>query len=121
MNVRAILDKLLNSFDLKSTGKWFLLASLVGLVAGVGAVLFQLLCQLVLHFGLGGVAGYYPPEPLGESAWFSGGEGDFSVWRILLVMVLGGLFSGWLVYTLAPEAEGHGTDATEDSSDPESP
>ncbi len=111
MNVRTVLDEILNSFNLKSTGKWFLLATLVGLVAGLGAVLFQFLCQLVLHFGLGGVAGYYPPEPLGEYAWFSGGEGDFSVWWILFVMVLGGLFSGLLVYTLAPEAEGHGTDA----------
>lgn len=115
MNVRTILDRFLHSFDLKSTGKWFVLATLVGLVGGIGAVLFQLLCQVVLHYGLGAVGGYYPPEPLGEHSWFHAGAAEPSVWRILLVMVLGGLFSGCLVYTLAPEAEGHGTDAAIDA------
>jgi CIC family chloride channel protein len=30
---------------------------------------------------------------------------------LLFVPTLGGLLSGWLIYTFAPEAEGHGTDA----------
>jgi CIC family chloride channel protein len=30
---------------------------------------------------------------------------------LLIVPAVGGLLSGWIVYTLAPEAEGHGTDA----------
>lgn len=33
-------------------------------------------------------------------------------WRLLLLVpTLGGLVTGLIVYTLAPEAEGHGTDA----------
>ena len=32
-----------------------------------------------------------------------------------MILPLGGLVSGWLVYTLAPEAEGHGTDAVIDA------
>ncbi len=112
MNLRNTLDNVFNAFDLKSTGKWFLLATLVGIAAGIGAVVFQFICQVVLHFGLHGLAGYSPPEPLGEHSWFPASTGaTFSVWRIAMVMTLGGLISGCLVYTLAPEAEGHGTDA----------
>jgi CIC family chloride channel protein len=32
-------------------------------------------------------------------------------WILLLLPAFGGILSGWLVYTFAPEAEGHGTDA----------
>ena len=32
-------------------------------------------------------------------------------WLLLIVPTLGGILSGFLVFTLAPEAEGHGTDA----------
>ena len=35
MKAAGLLDTLLNFFDLKVTGKWFLLSSLVGLVLGV--------------------------------------------------------------------------------------
>jgi len=34
---------------------------------------------------------------------------------IVVVMTVGGLLSGWLVYTFAPTAEGHGTDAAIDA------
>ena len=36
---------------------------------------------------------------------------SFHWWMLLIVPALGGLLSGFLVYTFAPEAEGHGTDA----------
>ena len=32
-------------------------------------------------------------------------------WLLLIIPTVGGILSGWLVYTFAPEAEGHGTDA----------
>jgi CIC family chloride channel protein len=35
----------------------------------------------------------------------------FQPWLLLLVPAVGGLLSGLLVFTVAPEAEGHGTDA----------
>ena len=39
----------------------------------------------------------------------------FQPWLLVLVMAGGGLASGLLVYTFAPEAEGHGTDAAIDA------
>jgi len=39
----------------------------------------------------------------------------FVRWMLLVVPTLGGIMAGWLIYTFAPEAEGHGTDAALES------
>ncbi|QDT51719.1 H(+)/Cl(-) exchange transporter ClcA [Symmachiella dynata] len=103
-------DNLLKAFDLKSTGKWFFLSGLIGIVAGLGAIAFQFLSQLVLSLALNGVAGYMPLEPVGEYTFLPHTHTEFSPWHLLLVMAGGGLVSGWLVFKFAPEAAGHGTD-----------
>src|SRR4051794_9353676 len=93
------------------------LSLLVGIVAGLGAVVFHASCQVVSHYSLGAVAHYHPPGPLGEpqvlreDASVENDRFPLSPWLLLLVPTVGGLLSGFLVYTLAPEAEGHGTDA----------
>ncbi|HLW02406.1 MAG TPA: chloride channel protein [Ktedonobacterales bacterium] len=96
--------------------KWLVVSSLIGVVAGVGAIAFTLAITWATHLFLGGIVGYQPPSPQGE-----GGGGNLSplldlgqhpLFLLLpLVVGLGGLFSGLIVYTFAPEAEGHGTDA----------
>ncbi len=99
---------------LKSVGKLIFLAGLVGVVAGLGAVAFQFLSHLVMKYGLELVAGYRPTSPTGEWNVFQSIQpifGSFLPWMILIVISLGGLLSGFIVYSLAPEAEGHGTDA----------
>ena len=89
------------------------LALLVGVVAGLGAVAFHSGCLLVGHFALGDVAGYWPKGPWGEAKLpgLSDQSGALRPWLLLVVPVVGGLLSGAIVFTLAPEAEGHGTDA----------
>jgi CIC family chloride channel protein len=89
-------------------------AMLVGLVAGFGAVAFYVATQAVLGFALSRIAGYAPePHPAGEAhlAWIASVSPSFVPWLLLVVPTIGGLLSGFLVFTLAPEAEGHGTDA----------
>ncbi|MBI1372940.1 MAG: CBS domain-containing protein [Phycisphaera sp.] len=101
---------------LRSVGRAILLAAAVGVVAGCGAVVFQLLCDLVLHYTLVGLAGYEQGSPVYDRgpSW-----GDTHVtivpWLLLVVPTIGGLISGWLVFTYAPEAEGHGTDSAIDA------
>lgn len=102
-------------FDLRSTGKWFILSALIGIVAGVGAILFQSLSQSVMHLSLEKHAGYAPREPAGEHRMFAKEERELRPWMIVAIMTAGGLLSGVIVYTFAPEAEGHGTDAAIDS------
>ena len=105
------LRSFLQGFELRSTGKWFLLSSLVGIAAGVGAIAFQVLSQAVSYFTISMIAGYAPGEAAGEYHYLHSTPGTFQPWLLVAVMVGGGLVSGWLVYTFAPEAEGHGTDA----------
>jgi CIC family chloride channel protein len=87
------------------------LSLLVGIISGLGAVLFFSACQLVFHYALGEIVGYRPTKPGGEPPMFAESITAFRPWLLLIVPTLGGLASGLIVYSLAPEAEGHGTDA----------
>ena len=87
------------------------LSVLVGVIAGGGAIVFFVACQLVSHAALDRVAGYRPTAPMGEPPLLGETTRKLTPWLLLLVPTVGGLVSGWIVYSLAPEAEGHGTDA----------
>ena len=103
------------SSAITTAGKWAIYFVLIGLIAGLGSIFFQFLCQIGSHFLLDQLAGYRPPAPAGEGDLFEPTKTVFNRWVLLFLPVLGGIISGWLVYTFAPEAEGHGTDAAIDS------
>lgn len=92
--------------------KWVLISTLIGIVAGIGAIAFYAAIHLATNLFLGGLVGYLPPEPAGEgktvilSFW-----AEARPWLLPIVTTLGGLLAGIIVFSLAPEAEGHGTDA----------
>ena len=88
--------------------KWAVVGILIGIVAGVGATAFYYGIQLVTNLLLGGITGFYPPNPAGETPQPASVHPDYLL--IPLVTVVGGLIAGVIIYTLAPEAEGHGTD-----------
>ncbi len=87
------------------------LALVVGIVAGLGAVVFYAVSEAVLHYTLESVAGYKPEPTRGENQLFPESTTPFRPWLLVLIPAIGGLASGWLVFTMAPEAEGHGTDS----------
>jgi chloride channel protein, CIC family len=95
--------------------KLLLLAILVGIVSGVGAMVFYAACQTVSHYALAMVAGYQQASPGGEKALYGEAARTLVPWMLLIVPTIGGLISGLIVYSLAPEAEGHGTDAAIDA------
>ena len=109
------IQRILSSLDLHSYSKWIVLAFVVGVVAGLGAIAFDVLGQIVTQFSLIALAGYKPPEAVGEYGYFEHAAAAFSPWMLVLVMAPGGLVSGTLVYTFPPEAEGHGTDSAIDA------
>jgi chloride channel protein, CIC family len=113
--IRSRLADAIYASDLKSHGKWFILSAAIGIVAGLGAIVFQTLTQVVAHYASSGIAGFHAAEPHGEHALFTHVDGPFSPWWLVGVCAAGGLASGVIVYSLAPEAEGHGTDAAIDS------
>jgi CIC family chloride channel protein len=92
--------------------KWLFISTAIGLVAGFGALAFFLAIQYATKFFLGDLVGYLPPSPAGE-----GSTAVMSLWQaprawlLPVITTLGGLLSGIIVFSLAPEAEGHGTDA----------
>jgi len=92
-------------------GRVMLLSVLVGVIAGVGAIVFYLACQVVFHYALEDWAGYRPTPPGGEPPLFAEAASPLRPWMLLVVPTLGGILSGFLVFSVAPEAEGHGTDA----------
>ncbi|MDY6987964.1 MAG: chloride channel protein [Thermodesulfobacteriota bacterium] len=105
----------LTTARITSAGKWTFYYILIGLIAGLGAIVFQYLCQVGLYVFLEMMAGYRPHGPAGEAHLFLPSGKPLNPWMLFFLPSLGGLFSGWLVYTFAPEAEGHGTDAAIDS------
>ena len=93
--------------------KWVVLAVLIGIVAGVGAIAFFEAIDLATRLFLGGIAGLKPPPAAGDGATVV--TAAHRRWLLPAVVALGGLLSGLIVFTLAPEAEGHGTDAAIDA------
>jgi CIC family chloride channel protein len=84
-------------------------AALIGVVGGLAAQVFVALLNLGKQLLIVGIAGYVAPEP--GVANPSATIGPWGLWLVPVATTLGGLLSGILVYSLAPEAEGHGTDA----------
>ncbi len=91
------------------------LSMIVGVIAGLGAVIFFAACQIVASVSLDGIAGYRPHPPGGEPALFEDTGRTLQPWLLVVIPAVGGLLSGFIVYSLAPEAEGHGTDAAIDA------
>ena len=90
--------------------KWLILGSLIGVIAGLGAVVFYETLQFASWFFLHVLAGYNEPSPVGEG--YRVASSHFArPWAIPLVATIGALAGAILVFTIAPEAEGHGTDA----------
>ncbi|KUH85774.1 MULTISPECIES: chloride channel protein [unclassified Mycobacterium] len=90
--------------------KWVILGIAIGVIAGLGAVVFYLALDYAGRLLLGELAGYRIPEPVGDGG--DPGSADFDrPWAIPLVACGGALVSAWLVSKFAPEAEGHGTDS----------
>ncbi len=105
----------LKTEQLSTAGKHLFYFLLIGVIAGLGSIVFHYLCQLGLYFFMGQMAGYNPPAPGGEAPLFHAAGVPFRRWMLFLLPAIGGIISGWLVYTFAPEAEGHGTDAAIDA------
>ena len=89
--------------------KWLFLSSAIGIVAGLGSVVFFYAIEWFTRLFLGGIVGYMPPSPVGEGSPLV--VPMTRAWLLPAVTALGGLISGLIVFNLAPEAEGHGTDA----------
>ena len=99
---------------LPSQFRLMLLSIGVGIVAGLGAILFDRLLGWTLHTVLQAFTGYAEPRAGSSAASLFTLAPVRSLW-FFIIPALGGLVSGVIVYLVAPEAEGHGTDAMIDA------
>jgi len=83
----------------------------LGLVGAIAAQLFTFLLDISQEIFLTELAGYTPPGLPNEGGSLFEVIGSHGLWLIPVITTLGGLISGILVFSLAPEAEGHGTDS----------
>jgi len=91
--------------------KWLIMGVILGIVAGLSSLTFYFAIRGVEYFLLESVIGLTVPRPLGEGGSLIFQFHATRYYLIPFVVAAGGAISGLLVYSLAPEAEGHGTDA----------
>ena len=83
----------------------------LGVIGGLSAQLFIWTLRFSFRIFLFAIAGYHPPGLQEEGGVLRQVIGPHGLWLIPLSTTVGGLLSGALVYGLAPETEGHGTDS----------
>jgi CIC family chloride channel protein len=95
----------------RDLGILLVLSVIIGVGAGLGAIAFYWLLDGAQALFLGALAGYHPAGPGGETPLFTAADVPLRRSVLAILPALGGLASGLIVFNLAPEAAGHGTDA----------
>src|SRR6516165_7409461 len=106
---RELFNRLTALWPAPRIGRVALCSPVVGLIAGLGAVGFLLALQFTYREVMGGLLHFQRPSTVEEGPHEV--TDPYPWWLVVLVPAVGGLISGALVFTLAPEAGGHGTDA----------
>lgn len=91
--------------------KWGLIGVLIGIGVGIGSLALIWAIHLVSHFFLGTIAGYSPPAPGGEGGSTSYIFHMTRPWLLPLATTAAGLLGGVLIWKIAPETAGIGTNA----------
>ena len=110
--VRAMIDT--EQYGWAGQFRWPLLSIIVGIIVGLGAILFEESLRWTFSHFIQIPTGYTEPRQ-GAEAHTIGFLTSVRSWLFLLIPALGGLVSGIIVFYVAPEAEGHGTDAMIDA------
>lgn len=93
------------------TKRVIVIAIVVGIIAGVGSLLFYEGLKWATAFFMGYLLQYVYPKEGQSAAAISQWSEPGSLALLLPILIFGSLMTGILVTRLAPEAEGHGTDA----------
>lgn len=102
-------------FSFSQAGRWIGYGAVIGLVSGFVAAGFFYLLELCKYLIMVKMTGAHLSAPAGEMMFPEIGDTPYHAWLFFLLPAVGGLISGILVYTFAPEAEGHGTDSMVDA------
>jgi len=103
--------RILDGMQRHRTVRWGFYSVAIGILSGLMACAVFALLEWTSFFCLEYLAGYAVAKPAGEHLVDLVADTPFRRWVLFLLPVFGGLLSGLIVYTWAPEAEGHGMDA----------
>ena len=109
------IPRLMHWFRHGQMTRWIVLGMIVGIFSGLFAAGFFYLLEYAKHLTFDQLAGYHMLAAKGEVLFEPEGVTKKVQWIFFILPAVGGLISGLIVYKLAPEAEGHGTDAMIDS------
>src|SRR5208337_1657501 len=93
------------------TKRIIVIAIVVGVIAGVGSLLFYEGLKWGIAFFMGYILQYAYPKEGQSVASISQWSEPHSLFLLIPILIFGSLLTGILVTRFAPEAEGHGTDA----------
>ncbi len=96
-----------------TNARWLILGVLVGIVSGVGAIIFFGSIEGIKFLLLHEAAGLSLPAPAGEEVFHVLQTSAYRPWLIPVFTTLVGLLSGWLTYTYLPDTRYSGTDGTD--------
>ncbi|MBN1802458.1 MAG: chloride channel protein [Candidatus Lokiarchaeota archaeon] len=96
---------------MKRLRRSLLISFVVGIISGLGAIIFFFVMEFLTALLLGSLGGYHTPSSIGEPHLFNFSSINSISWQIPVLLTCAGLVTGIIVYKFAPEAEGHGTDA----------
>lgn len=89
--------------------KWIPLSAGIGAVSGLMAIAFYGSVEISTRWLLG-TAGYFPATVAGDAGGFHLASAFSRMWAIPLMVAGGAFVAAVLVFWVAPETEGHGTD-----------
>ncbi|MDD4649084.1 MAG: chloride channel protein [Desulfoplanes sp.] len=96
-----------------TNARWLILGVLVGIVSGIGAIIFFASIEGIKFLLLHEAAGLTLPAPAGEELFHTLQTSAYRPWLIPIFTTLVGLLSGWLTYKYMPETRYSGTDGTD--------
>ncbi len=91
------------------TGKWFIYATLTGIAAGLGAIAFFVLLDLISVLLLNHVSGFPLTHPTNEQPLIEAIHKPFNKILFIIIATTGGFLSGLIMHLVAKETKGGGT------------
>ncbi len=85
------------------------LSVVVGIVAGLAAIVFYVVTEGAAYYAMDVLAGYRPqPHAAGEIkfSWMQPTTRPFTAWLLVLIPTVGGILAGLIIYTFAPKPRG---------------
>lgn len=111
MMIQNIVERINSFLKIKSSYHVYFYSIIVGILAGLSAVIFSYTLAYFEHFLFSYVIGLKLSHPAGEKLFDSSPITNYNLFILLIAPAIGGLLSAIVSYLFCPEAKGNGTDA----------